>query len=236
MTSKTRTPLTDYVNEFRRSRMMGDKGVIRMGAIYVAAATEHGKAGKLALHVANPDIPKSRWLRLDVIGHNPSFVNLWYLNDVVSSMALRLKTKELAELLAYKTIKVASGRTLDRVNELRLGDLSASSMNILVDWSKLRLRSIPEQVEFVRIRKEKAKVDAAGNVVHDQKTGEVRITRACTLNKAQIAGMIDVLYDDGERAGLMAKHCSKEELRKLLVQQCGGVLEAAKFVMEYETK
>ena len=192
--SKSETVET-YIQQFRQELESSNCSVLRMGEIYVAALKLNHRCGPKFTE-AFPQVSGNRWERLRLIGHGDVDVDIWYMSDLAAVAALRLREVDRTAMIAAakEGVDIVSrdGKTIRKVD---LKNPSQEKLNILIDKTTRRLRTIEEQREYLEEKRKAKAAGEAANLPYSVEGSFIQVRRTCRLMKTDVRNMLLELFE-----------------------------------------
>ena len=186
------------LDEFQKAYEEAGGNVQKMAMIYARTIHKRPSAGDIFAK-RFPKITENRWQRLRLIGNGDIDPDVWLVSDRAAMTMMRLGPETSKTLIsAIDTgIEIYDSRT-GKPRIVSVKDISAHTVNILVDKKTNTLRSMQEQIEYVDELRNKQKSKFAGTP-YVVSTGCVEILRKCVLGRSDLQHIISQMFNgDGD--------------------------------------
>lgn len=189
-----------YLADFGKEFLSANQNVKRMAEIYVAALKKDRKAGEL-FAVRFPTLTPARWERLRLIGYGDLEVEIWHTSDRMAVALMRVNARDRSKLFAAMDdgVDIVSPYT-GKVRKVSMRDISASSLNMLIDKTTNKVRSLEEQRRIYREKLSSKKKESGANLPYFVNGGCIETKGVCHFMQSDVRDMLIALFDGNVEA------------------------------------
>jgi hypothetical protein len=179
------TSLADAIQDFTIAFDIAEDAFVRAGKILAQAVREHGPQVREAFAAARPAITAATWRRLEALGNGLLDARLVAGTSLGGAALRHLPIMYQREALDHG-VEVA----LPGGDSIRIAVDNLTGPQIRQVFAATHIRDLAAQRAWLATNSPEAKLENADSDLWTVRGGKVRVARACTLTRLDLARML----------------------------------------------
>lgn len=187
MSKKDADSISDYVSRFSHHVGNAIKSIENAAKLYAEAIVKYGKDAQEAFVDAYPHVTPNTWEKFLAVGNGDANPNIMLFSDKFAKRICRMSRNVQDEVLNGGSFSVfnPTTRTIEQIN---YGSVKPRHERILFDDSRSSIRTIPEQIAYLKVVDSERKKHNLPYCIHSD---HLEVTRACTIGKEELENIVE---------------------------------------------